>query len=47
VFDGSLGENALINTIIAGQYGTTPDKVPYISTLMSASLLRGAEVTAK
>jgi len=46
-FDGSLGENALVNAIIANNYGTTPDKVPYVATLMSASLLRGAAVTAK
>jgi hypothetical protein len=46
-FEGSLGENALVNAIIAGNYGTTPDKVPYIATMMSASLLRGAAVTAK
>lgn len=46
-FEGSLGENALVNAIVAGSYGTTPDKVPYITTMMSASLLRGGQVTAK
>ena len=46
-FEGSLGENALVNAIIAGRYGTTPDKVPYISTTISAGLLRGGAVTAQ
>ncbi|MCZ4500315.1 MAG: Virulence factor Mce family protein [Marmoricola sp.] len=46
-FEGSLGENAVVNTLIASTYNTTPDKVPYIGTMMSAPLLRGADVTVK
>jgi virulence factor Mce-like protein len=40
-------ENALVNTLIAGQLGTTPDKVPGIDTLLAAPLLRGKNVVVK
>jgi phospholipid/cholesterol/gamma-HCH transport system substrate-binding protein len=40
-------ENALVNTLIAGEVGTTPDKVPGAATLLAAPLLRGQEVTVK
>jgi phospholipid/cholesterol/gamma-HCH transport system substrate-binding protein len=46
-FEGSMGENAVVNALIASTYDTTPNKVPYIDTMMSAPLLRGAEVTVK
>lgn len=42
---GSPAENALVNTLIASSYGTTPDKVPAIATSLAAPLLRGATVT--
>jgi virulence factor Mce-like protein len=44
---GSPAENALVNTLIAGQYGTTPDKVPPIATALAAPLLRGTTVVVK
>ena len=44
---GSPAENALVNTLIAGEYGTTPDKVPPIATALAAPLLRGATVDVK
>ena len=40
----SQSENALVNTIIAGSYGTTPNKVPPIATILTAPLLRGQAV---
>ena len=40
----SQSENALVNTIIAGSYGTTPNKVPPIATILAAPLLRGQAV---
>ena len=43
----SQSENALVNTLIAGSYGTTPDKVPPIATILAAPLLRGQKVTVK
>jgi phospholipid/cholesterol/gamma-HCH transport system substrate-binding protein len=46
-FEGSLGENAVVNVLIAHDYGTTPNKVPYVATMLSAPLLRGAAVTVK
>src|SRR6266545_1670138 len=42
---GSDAENAMVNALIARQYGTTPDHVPAIDTILAASLLRGSEVT--
>jgi virulence factor Mce-like protein len=44
---GSATENALVNTLISGSYGTTPDKVPAIATLLAAPALRGAQVSVK
>jgi hypothetical protein len=41
---GSPAENALVSTLIAGEYGTTPDKVPPIATALAAPLLRGSTV---
>ncbi|MDT4945347.1 MAG: phospholipid/cholesterol/gamma-HCH transport system substrate-binding protein [Pseudonocardiales bacterium] len=44
---GSAPETAMINTLIAGSYGTTPDKVPPVATMLAAPALRGSEVTTK
>jgi phospholipid/cholesterol/gamma-HCH transport system substrate-binding protein len=44
---GSAAETSMINTLIAGEYGTTPDKVPAIATVLAAPLLRGSQVTVK
>lgn len=44
---GSAAEASMINTLIAGDYGTTPDKVPSVATVLAAPLLRGTEVTVK
>jgi hypothetical protein len=44
---GSDAETAMVNALIAHQYGTTPDKVPAIDTILAAPLLRGSEVTLK
>jgi len=44
---GSPAENALVNTLIAGEYGTSPDKVPPIATALAAPLLRGTTVDVK
>ncbi len=44
---GSAAETAMINSLIAKQYGTTPDKVPTIDTILAAPLLRGSEVTLR
>jgi phospholipid/cholesterol/gamma-HCH transport system substrate-binding protein len=44
---GSPAENALVNTLIAKSYGTTPDKVPSIATVLAAPALRGEVVNAK
>ena len=41
---GSPAETAMINSLIARQYGTTPDKVPTIDTILAAPLLRGSQV---
>ena len=46
-FEGSLGENAVVDTLIAHDYGTTPNKVPFVATMLTAPLLRGSEVTVK
>jgi virulence factor Mce-like protein len=40
-------ENALVNTLIASQLNTTPDKVPGVATLLGAPLLRGQQVAVK
>jgi virulence factor Mce-like protein len=44
---GSPAESALVDTIVAGTYGTTPDRVPKMASLLIAPALRGAEVTIK
>jgi virulence factor Mce-like protein len=41
---GSPAENALVNSVIAGSLGTTPDKVPPIATALAGPLLRGQTV---
>lgn len=43
----SPAENAVVNSIIAQQLGTTPDKVPDGDTLLAAPLLRGKQVVVK
>jgi virulence factor Mce-like protein len=43
----STAENLLVNTLIAGDLHTTPDKVPGGATLLAAPLLRGQEVQVK
>jgi len=40
-------ENAMVNTIIAGDLHTTPDKVPGVATLIAGPLLRGQQVVVK
>jgi phospholipid/cholesterol/gamma-HCH transport system substrate-binding protein len=44
---GSPAETAMVNSLVAGEYGTTPNKVPPIETLLAAPLLRGSRVTLK
>jgi phospholipid/cholesterol/gamma-HCH transport system substrate-binding protein len=44
---GSPEENALVNTIVAGDMGTTPNKVPGAATLLAGPLLRGQQVVVK
>ncbi len=44
---GSQPENAMVNSLIAGGYGTTPQKVPPIATMLAAPLLRGQVVKVK
>jgi phospholipid/cholesterol/gamma-HCH transport system substrate-binding protein len=44
---GSDAETAMVNSLIAEQYGTTPDHVPAIDTILVAPLLRGNEVRLK
>lgn len=44
---GSPAENALVSTLIASRYGTTPDKVPPIATALAAPLYRGQTVVVK
>jgi phospholipid/cholesterol/gamma-HCH transport system substrate-binding protein len=44
---GSRAETALVNTLIAGTVGTTPDAVPGIATVLAAPALRGTEVKVK
>jgi phospholipid/cholesterol/gamma-HCH transport system substrate-binding protein len=41
---GSPAETAMVNSLVAGEYGTTPNRVPPIETLLAAPLLRGSEV---
>ena len=43
----SMGEHAIVNSVIARDLGTTPDKVPSASTVLVAPLLRGNAVTVK
>jgi phospholipid/cholesterol/gamma-HCH transport system substrate-binding protein len=44
---GSPEEDALVNTIVAGDMGTTPNKVPGAATLLAGPLLRGQQVVVK
>jgi phospholipid/cholesterol/gamma-HCH transport system substrate-binding protein len=44
---GSPPETALVNALIATSYGTTPDKVPPVATMLASTALRGAEVTVR
>jgi virulence factor Mce-like protein len=44
---GGDSEAAMIQTLIAGQYGTAPAQVPDVATVLAGPLLRGAEVSAK
>jgi virulence factor Mce-like protein len=44
---GSPVETALVDSIVAGTYGTTPDRVPKMASLLIAPSLRGAAVTIK
>jgi len=44
---GSTAETALVNTLIATTYGTTPDAVPGIATVLAAPALRGTRVSVK
>ena len=44
---GSQAENAIVNSIISSSYGTTPDKVPAIATMLAAPMLRGQTVDVK
>lgn len=43
----SSGENALVSALLSGTYGTTPDKVPPIATMLAEPLYRGAEVSVR
>ncbi len=43
---GGDSEATMINSLIAGDYGTTPDKVPDVATVLAGPLLRGADVDA-
>jgi len=43
---GSLAENALVDALLSGTYGS-PAKVPDIACTLAAPLLRGAEVAVK
>jgi phospholipid/cholesterol/gamma-HCH transport system substrate-binding protein len=43
----STPENVMVNTLIAGDLGTTPDKVPAAATILAAPLLRGNQVVLK
>lgn len=40
-------EDAMVNTIVAAQMHTTPDKVPGVATMLAAPLLRGQQVMVK
>ncbi|MEO9137778.1 MAG: MCE family protein [Jatrophihabitans sp.] len=44
---GSAQENSLVNTLIAGDLGTDPDKVPGVATILAAPMLRGQQVDLK
>lgn len=44
---GSPAETAMVNSLVAGEYGTSPDDVPPVETLLAAPLLRGSEVRPK
>jgi hypothetical protein len=44
---GSPEENALVNSLVASELGTTPDKVSGAATLLAGPLLRGQQVVVK
>jgi phospholipid/cholesterol/gamma-HCH transport system substrate-binding protein len=44
---GSPEEDALVNSLIASNFRTTPTKVPGVATLLAGPLLRGQEVVVK
>lgn len=44
---GSAAETKMVNSLVASKYGTTPDNVPAVETVLAAPLLRGTEVTLK
>jgi phospholipid/cholesterol/gamma-HCH transport system substrate-binding protein len=43
----SAAENAMVNSLIASELNTTPDKVPGVATILAAPLLRGQQVVVK
>lgn len=43
----SAAENALVNSLVASDLGTTPNKVPGVATLLAGPLLRGQQVVVK
>lgn len=44
---GSPAETALVRTLVSGEYGTAPDKVPPIATAFAAPLFRGTTVVVR
>jgi hypothetical protein len=40
-------EDAVVNSLIASELGTTPKNVPGVATLLGAPLLRGQQVVVK
>jgi phospholipid/cholesterol/gamma-HCH transport system substrate-binding protein len=45
--EGSAPETAMINSLIASTYGTTPARVPAVATILAAPALRGSAVRIK
>ncbi len=44
---GSRAETALVDALIASTYGTTPNNVPAVATVLAAPALRGSQVTVR
>lgn len=44
---GSAAESRLVASLISGQYGDDPAKVPALATLLAAPILRGSTVSVK